>query len=491
MLEINSLYTPQEAWEELLAMRRNYYAVYYAPYSGDHAQLASTALNGSFWNRKGKVKLHVPIAADIASTSANMIFGNVPRYSIYDISLGKEENASQARLDEIVRVNGLNQKLQEAAEVGAANGDVYFKGNFSADGAEMPIITTVRGSDALAEYRLDKLCCIHFFSLLKTERKTGKVWRVYERYEPGVIYTMVFHGDSSDLGIEEPSVLNDLGIEYETRLPVEGILAAHIVNARPSRVWPTNEKGRSDFEGMRDLLDSLDETYTSWMRDIRLAKSRLIVPAEYLRRRESDSQMFGQGRYTYDFDEDVETLVALDISNDAHMDITPSQFAIRSQEHAETFETTLRSIISMSGYSPQTFGLDIEGNAQSGTARRIIEKKSLNTTAKKQSYWKAPFESFLTTILRLDAALYGNPKLHDDDVVNVEFHAPNLTDPVEIAGAVNLLHSAEAASKDTIVKLLHPDWTQADVDEEVKTIYSEYGVESILPDYMRGEGERT
>jgi hypothetical protein len=30
------------------------------------------------------------------------------------------------------------------------------------------------------------------------------------------------------------------------------------------------------------FLSAIDETYSSWMRDIRLAKSRIIVPAGYL-----------------------------------------------------------------------------------------------------------------------------------------------------------------------------------------------------------------
>lgn len=489
MENLLALYTPAEAWDELLDRRRAYFDRYLAAYSGNHEDLAQTAFPGSFWKRGGKVKMHVPVAADIASTSANLLFGEEPRFSIYDESLGDTEEGSQPRLDAILSANNMNQKLHEAAELASASGDVFLKCRYDKMNADTPVIVIVSGQDALPEYRLGKLQCIHFFSLLKIERKTGKVWRVYERYEPGHIYTGVYQGDSSTLGIEEPAVLNGLGLEPEAIPPVSMILAAHIVNIRPSRVWPTADKGRSDFEGLRDLTDSLDEIYTSWMRDIRLAKSRLIVPAEFLRRNPSD--MFSNNRFTYDFDEDVETLVALDIGGDnAEMKITPSQFNIRSQEHADAYERTLRTIISMAGYSPQTFGLDIEGNAQSGTARRIMEKKSLANNAKKQSYWIQPLQDFLTAVLQLDRALYGNAALHDDDVVRVELHDPIVTDIMEIASTVQVLHNAQAASTEIMLKLLHPDWTQSKIDEEKNAIYTEYGVEVPGPDLLNGEGER-
>lgn len=464
--------TPAQAWEELAARRRAYYEVYGAVFSGDHRALARTALPGSFWKRGGKVKLHVPAAADIAATGASLLFGREPRFSIYDASLGGSEEASQGRLEEIVAGCGLGQKLHEAAETGAAAGDVFLRCRYDRQGLDMPDIQVVNGADGLPEYHLGRLRCIHFFTVLRQERRTGRVLRVYERYAPGRIESRVYCGDAGSLGQERPEVAAELGLAADTRTPVDDMLAAHIVNMRPSRLWPGEDKGRSDFEGLRDLMDSLDEIYTSWLRDIRLAKSRLIVPAEFLRRK--PAEMFREGSCTYDFDEDVETLVALDIGGDGvEMKITPSQFAIRAQEHAATFESTLRSVLSMAGYSPQTFGLDIEGSAQSGTARRIMERKSLATNAKKQSYWKAPLEAFLTAVMRLDKALYGNDAWHADDSVRAELRDPAESDPAELAATVRLLRDAQAVSLETAVRMLHPGWSEKRVQEEKEGLWKE------------------
>jgi len=236
------------------------------------------------------------------------------------------------------------------------------------------------------------------------------------------------------------------------------------------------------------LMDALDEVYSSWIRDVRLAKARTIVPADYLRKREG-SDMFKEGEYTYEFDEDVETLVALDIDPDRTTgnQITLSQFNIRSQDHSATCTDLLRVIYTTAGYSPQTFGMDINGQAESGTALHIREKKSFNTRAKKQTYWKSPLEEIMTAMVHLDAALYAQEGSHADDTVSVRFADGMANDLSTVSASVQMLHNAEAISIDTKVKMLHPDWTQKQIEEEIQRIKDEYGEKLDPPNPAFGD----
>ena len=478
--ELTEFFTPLEAWDELTAVRGEYVRKHWAAYSGLHKELAATAINGSFWKHRSKGKVHVPLAADIASVSANMLFGNAPRCRIYD-DVKKDnqtckKSTQQDRLDKILRENIFESLIQEAAEAAAACGDVYLKSNWDTDKLEYPSILYVDGRDAVPEYRFGRLVCVHFFTEIKTDRKSGKKWRLYERYEPGKILSDVFIGDSGTLGTESAADMEAYGIDPEVTVPGGGMMAVHIPNVKPSRVRK-RDYGRSEFEGMRDMLDELDETFTSWFRDIRLAKSRLIVPAEYLRKRENQTadNMFSDNRYIWEFDEDVETLVALDIANDKDMKITPSQFEIRAEQHAKTADSLIRNIISMCGYSPQSFGLDIEGQAASGTALLIREKKSFSTRSKKLNYWSMPLERFLTSVLQLDGQLYHQGDIHNTDRVIVEFPDCMSTDITTMAGAVKMLHDAQAVSTYVKVKMTHPDWEEGEVQEEVNRIMQEFG----------------
>ena len=178
--------TPQHAWDELQDYRTKYYEKYAAAYSGDHAKLIGTADVNSFWKRNGKCRIHVPIGADIAATSADLLFGEEPRFTYYDEKKDEDKDApQQTRLDKLVKMNNLFGLLNEGGETCAALGDVYLKLNWRSDEVDYPIITVTQGDEAWPEYVLGILKCIHFFTVLKREPKSAVVWRIYERYEKG------------------------------------------------------------------------------------------------------------------------------------------------------------------------------------------------------------------------------------------------------------------------------------------------------------------
>lgn len=469
--------TPQQAWEELVKYRQKYYRKYIAAYSGDRHELNATSDRGMFWARAGKAKVHVPVAADIAATSADLLFSEEPQFMCYDEATEDNESDQQHRLDALVELNGMHGKLNEAAESAAALGDVYLKLNWRADDVPFPILSVVQGDSAWPEFMFGMLQCLHFFSVLKRETDTDTVYRMYERYEKGRILTAVFRGGRDNLGNEMPEeTLAQFGLEREVIPPVDDMLAVHIPNMRPNRAFRDGGLGRSDFDGLRTLMDSLDETYSSWMRDVRLAKARLIVPAEFLRRKPAD--MFnGDNRFTYEFDEDVETLVAFDIDPErSGAGITPSQFQIRSNEHAMTCMDLLRNIVSIAGYAPQSFGIDITGMAQSGTALHIREKKSYNTRGKKQTYWKSQLEAIMTAMVHLDAALFPDAGSDADDNVKVKFADSMSNDLSTMSAALQMLNGAATISTEVKVAMLHPDWTQKQIAEEVERVKKETGL---------------
>lgn len=480
--ELFEYLTPRQAWDELVRYRMAYYRKYAAPYSGERLELNATGEKGTFWSRPGKVKIHVPIAADIASTSADILFSEEPRFMCFDEDTEDNESAQQKRLDELVDANNMHGKLNEAAESCAALGDIFLKLNWRQEELDHPIITVTQPDSAWPEYVLGVLKCIHFFSIFRADSEKNQVWRIYERYERGKISMAVFKGSKDELGNEVgEEILTSLGYASEIIPPVDDMLAVHIPNIRPNRSDRGNVHGRCDYDGLRGLMDALDECYSSWMRDIRLAKARLIVPAEYLRRKPAD--MFNDNTFKYEFDEDVETLVALDINTEAAgaAGITSSQFQIRAEEHAATCTDIIRQIVTISGYSPQSFGLDIDGNAQSGTALHIREKKSFNTRGKKQTYWKAPLEQIMTAMVHLDAAIYPKAGSDTDDAVKVHFADSMANDISTMATSIELLNRAMAISTEMKVQMMHPDWTKKQVNEEIDRIKEENGMNMDSP----------
>lgn len=479
--------TAESAWNALKWYTQEYYAPMAAMYTGDPRELKRTAKPRTFWNRaKDGTNIHVPIAADIASTSADLLFPQPPRCTVFHGSEDAAEDSQQSRLNEMLDKNRFASKLNEGAETASAMGDVYYKLRWVQGEAETPIIDIVQPDCALPEYRAGRLACIHFFTPLMIDYEHDKWVRIYEIYEPGKITARVYIGTCENLGTPVgDEEMERMGIATIATLAVEDMLAVHIANLRPNRRFRESMRGRSDLDGLRGMCDALDETYSSWIRDVRLAKARTIVPAEYLRRKPSQMLDGLSACGSWEFDADVETYVAMDIDPERHPEITLQQYEIRASQHADTCRNLIESIVMHAGYSPQSFGLDINGTAQSGTALTIRERRSLITRGRKLTYWTDAIESLLTAAVRLDAELFPGAGMHKEDMVKVEFGDAIGTDMQAVSSAVEALYRARSASLETRVAMLHPDWDASQRQEEVDRVRAEFGEE--LPDPLNAD----
>jgi hypothetical protein len=111
-------------------------------------------------------------------------------------------------------------------------------------------------------------------------------------------------------------------------------------------------------------MDSLDEVYSSWQRDVRLAKARLIVPQQYL-----DNIGRGKGA-VFDPSREVYSPISMMASAGGTNDIMANQFAIRVQEHQATAGEYINRIVQGAGYSGQTFGEYDSQRSGPGNGRR-------------------------------------------------------------------------------------------------------------------------
>ena len=444
-------------------------------YSGNPARLAADAAPPSagrrsllfFWRRQGgqttvprqAPPVHVPLAAEIAQTSADLLFGDMP-------DLMAEE--AQQRLDELSAQTGLAATLLEGAEVCAAISGVFLRVSWDKDVADDPFLTTIAADHAVPEFAYGRLRAVTFWRELEPRGKG--VWRHLERHEPGVILHGLYVGDKTHIG--DPVGLagheETAGLEALVELP-EGVpqfLTWYVPNIRPAPGALGTPHGRADIAGAEDLLDSLDETYSSWVRDVRLGKARILVPHDAL---EQLSPGRGGGRY---FNADAEVFTELDGMNPGEMNIAEYQPAIRAEEHEQTVLRLMESIVSRAGYAPQTFGLRIEGRAESGTALRLREGKTYQTLERKRRYWAPAVKAACAALLAVDRAVFGRPTVVETPVL--AWKKPRET-PQEIAQTLTLLRTAEAISIETAVRMAQPDLDDEKLAEEVARIRADSG----------------
>jgi hypothetical protein len=415
-----------------------------------------------------RTKVHVPIAGDLCAGSADLLFSEPPTLTV-------DDDPTTKRLDVLVD-DGMLATLQTAAEVGAALGGVYLRPVYDKGIADRPWLDAVHADRAVPEFAWGRLAAVTFWRIVHEE--DGQVWRHLERHERGRILHGLYQGTTGKLGRPVPledhpataglaGAVND---EAFVETGYDGLDVAHVPN-QLSRKWRANaalkDFGRSDLDGVETLMDQLDETYSSWMRDIRLGKGRILVPDAYL-------QAHGPGRGS-SWNPDREAYAALNMlaRPDSAGQLTVAQFAIRVKEHKETAEDLVNQILRSAGYSNQTFGL---GGDVAVTATEVVskERRSMTTRGRKILRWRPALAHAVEALLAVDKAVFGGSIVPQRP--NVEFEDSVQEDPLALANTVDVLRRAQAASTDTLVRMAHPEWDDTLVQEEVARIQQEQGM---------------
>ena len=413
-------------------------------------------------------KLHVPIAGDLCQASADLLYSEAPAFTV-------DHAATQDRLAELVD-DGLLQVLAEGAEEGAALGGHFLQVVWDQEiEPTRPFLSAVAADAALPEFRWGRLVRVTFWHIVRTEGQ--QVWRHLELHEldpagTGVIRHGLYQGTPSDLGVrvpltDDPSTAGLVtehlidGDTISTGSP--GLAVVYVPNQRPQRRWRSDplgqHLGRSDLDGIEGLMDALDEAYSSWMRDIRLGKARLLVAGTAL-----DDKGPGQG---VGFDTEREIFTPLSVAPSASKDVLgiaqAEQFAIRHEEHRATCLALLERILSAAGYSPATFGLDDgSGAAQTATEVKARQQRSFLTRDRKLRVIRPALSDLLHKLLAVDAAVFNTAITPSRP--QVEFPDGVQESLLSLAQTAQALRTAEAASTDTLVRMLHPEWDDEQVD---------------------------
>jgi hypothetical protein len=417
-----------------------------------------------------RTKLHVPLAGDIARTSADLLFSEPPR-----LLARSEHAATQARLDELV-ADGLHAILLEAAEVCAALGGAYLRVVWDDKVAARPWITAVHADGAAPEFRYGRLSAVTFWTVVQADDQ--RVWRHLERHEKGVIWHGLYEGTPDRLGekrnLADHTATADLVVDADGALDTgapDHLTATYIPNVRPARGWRhcpgAVGLGQSDFQGIEGILDALDETYSSWMRDVRIARGRIIVADTLLQ-----SNGPGQGA---SWQEDREIFTGLNMLSrpgDPNP-IEVVQFEIRHEEHRATAAELVEVAVRQAGYSPGSFGAGDEGQAVTATEIRARHARSMSTRARKALLTGTPVGDIVEALLAVEAG--PQFKLGGVEVAApvVEFADSIQEDPKAVAETIEKLAIAQALTTDTKVRMAHPDWDNERVAQEVAGILAE------------------
>ncbi|WP_197285932.1 phage portal protein [Nocardiopsis sp. NRRL B-16309] len=414
-------------------------------------------------------RLHVPLASDISSTSADLLFGEAPTLAVDEQG---ENKPTQDRLDWLMTEGGMHAALLEAGEIASAYGGVFLRASWDKQVADHPLVDAIAPDCAAPEWRSGRLVAVTLWKVLE-ERDDNSVVRHLERHEPGVVYHGLYEGSRDALGRKLPLADREetkgFAVNGQGGIPTgaKRLAVVYIPNMRPHRRIRGTPLGRSDYSGVEHLMDALDETWSSLIRDIDLGKARLIIPDSFL-----DVHGRGQASSFASERKAFTPVKGLQGAGDKFTDmIEQVQFAIRVDEHIAAATAFTEQIVRGGGYSAQTFG-ESGDLAITATEVQHRERRSFSTRGRKIGYITPELASFSETVLEMDAANFRTkgvvpqrPTIEWPDGVQ---DAPEAT-----ARTIQMLDSARALSDETKVRMAHKDWDDEQIAKEVKRLKDE------------------
>ena len=462
----------------------------------------ANAIRATFWgttlSAEVSTKRHLPVAQDIATLSADLLFSDPPTVRVLGPMVeqtnaegktekvpGPETVAAQARLDWLLDRNGFHNLLLAGAEVGAALGSTGLR--IAWDKTQLrdrPLLTRADADAMIPLYSWGQLVGVIFWQVVSSGN--GAVWRHLELHEGGKVYHGLYKGDGTNLGKRQPlgmmprfaglaQLVDDEGAI--TVLADGGKTATSVANVLPDPLDRLSYAGRSDYTpGVLDLFDAIDKAYSQMMETVDDAKSRLLI---------ADSMLEKQGPgggVSFDLNQRIFQRVKVPPAEKegGGLPIEKVQFDMHIEEYISLIEFLASKAVYEAGYtSPKS--QDEAGAPMTATEWAGRNRRSMVTRDKKVRYWQTEMEELLGSFLRIDVQEFTpryDPALPGQWATGqpvkaypVEVKFPEAVQPtqIELAATAKALKDAGESIYE-IQRVLHPDWSETELETNIARI---------------------
>lgn len=435
------------------------------------------AASRMFWGRpvpasENRARLHVPAPADLATLASDLVFAEPPEVKL-EQSLRASKKA-QERMDLIANGDEAHATFNQMGELKSALGAVALVTRWDTAVADHAWLEVAAADVIIPTFRSGRMIECTLWS----EYVKGNVhFRHLEHHAVGYIEHALFEGTDNNLGrrvpldaIAETAMYAPL-VNAESVIPtgIDRLTAVYNPNI-PTAKWRKKgvlaNTGRSDFAQLHPLFDWLDETFSSWMRDLRLGAGKILVPEAAL-----DYNGVGMGA---SFDAGREIFAGLNVPGDpSKVAFDKVQFDIRVDEHEKTAFGIYREILRKAGFSQSAWG-DYAGEAhQTATEVDAKDKASERTRDKKILQERVAIARAASVALEIDGLMFPGKGGGRFDHPTVVFPDVSQEDPEKLARTLSLLDAAAAISLEQKVRRANPDWEDQQVGDEVKAIRAE------------------
>ena len=381
------------------------YKGYYTPWHLVNAPTVS--------NPRNKRKLfRTNIAKAICAELAGLIWDE--QAEIHVSQNGTDNETLQDFVLDVLKDNAFFEKMQEHIEQSAALGGGAVKVYVTGEHGENGIIP---GTERIC---LDYCMADQFVPTAWDNAKVDEAVFVSRKAKGGAYYTKLewheWNGDtyiirnelyradkdSQDiLGFRYP--LNEIYPELLPEVQINGLgksLFAYYRTPIANNVDDNSPLGVSIYGNAMDTLHALDIAFDSFVREFRLGKKKIIVPASAV----STVVDPTTGELRRFFDPNDEAYEALPLDGD----IAPQEVVttLRVEEHVQAMNALLSILCLQTGLSAGTFTFDLHSGLKTATEVISEDSKTYKTIRSFQNQIRPAIERTVNNIIQL-GALYG------------------------------------------------------------------------------------
>ena len=364
------------------------------------------------------------IAKAICSEMASLVWGEE---CTVNVSIDGRESEEPDPLNEFVQrvlnKNAFREKMQESIEEGLALGGsalkVWAESKHDENGNEIPDTRKLMIGYAMA----DQFIPISWDNAKVTEgvfvSRIAKGGYYYTRLEwhrwNGLTYVITNELYRSEIqkGRNPDETQDILGVRYPlseiypyldevTEIPVEESLFSYWRTPIANNLDDNSPLGMSIYGNALETLRALDICYDSFVREFRLGKKRIIVPARAVRSVIDPNS----GRLVRYFDANDETYEALASDSPEDLKITDNSVTLRVEEHIAAINAFLSILCLQTGFSAGTFTFDQHTGLKTATEVVSENSKTYKTIKTVQNQIRPAIEHLIRNIIDV-AVLYG------------------------------------------------------------------------------------
>lgn len=376
------------------------------------------------------------VAKAICAEMASLVWGEE---CAVDVSINGFESTDEnpdplnCFVQKTLKGNAFREKMQECIEEALALGGqalkVWAEAKHDDNGNEIPETRTLMIGYAMADQfvplswdnaRVTEGVFVsriakngYYYTRLEWHRWNGLTYVITNELFRSEIQKGTTPGESQDiLGVRYPLAEIYPYLEEETEVPVEESLFTYWRTPIANNLDDNSPLGMSIYGNAIETLHALDICYDSFVREFRLGKKRIIVPARAVRSVVNPET----GELCRYFDATDETYEALASDSPDDLKIQDNSVELRVDEHIAAINAFLSILCLQTGFSAGTFTFDQHTGLKTATEVVSENSKTYKTIKTVQNQLRPAIEHLVRNIIDV-AILYG---MTDDNGVSIE-----------------------------------------------------------------------